>query len=362
MSSRLFQGVVHQMRSCINKTIGVIDDNRIIVACSDLGRIGDVMDVDFIDVTHATDGIYRANGFSFKGISINSYCEYAVFVEGNDEDAARDASILSVSFANIKEYYDEKYSKANFIKNIIMDNIMPGDIYLRARRLHLSGDVTRCVLLVRVKNAEDFSCYEILSNIFPDKSKDFVVSINESDVAIVKEVPNDITNEQMEALAHSLVNTLSGEFFQRSVIGIGSPVSEIRDLARSFKEAQIALEVGKVFDSERIVMNYGNLGIARLIYQLPTTLCESFMKEIFKAGPIESLDQETLMTIKFFFDNNLNVSETSRRLFVHRNTLVYRLEKIKNITGLDLRRFDHAIVFKIALMVNKYLKANPVKY
>jgi len=145
-------------------------------------------------------------------------------------------------------------------------------------------------------------------------------------------------------------------------VGIGTVVDSIKDLARSFKEAQIALEVGKVFDTEKTIVSYNNLGIARLIYQLPTTLCEMFLKEVFKRGSIESLDHETLFTIQRFFENNLNVSETSRKLFVHRNTLVYRLEKIKKITGLDLREFEDAIVFKVALMVKKYLSSSPSKF
>ena len=155
---------------------------------------------------------------------------------------------------------------------------------------------------------------------------------------------------------------MSGEFYLHPYIGIGTTVDNLKDLARSFKEAQTAMEVGKVFDTEKTIVSYEALGIARLIYQLPTTLCETYLKEVFKLGSIESLDQETLFTIQRFFENNLNVSETSRKLFVHRNTLVYRLEKIKKFTGLDLREFDHAIIFKIALMVNKYLKSNPVKY
>ena len=166
----------------------------------------------------------------------------------------------------------------------------------------------------------------------------------------------------MEKLAGSIVDTLSSEFYTHAVVGIGTAVSGIKDLARSFKEAQIALEVGKVFDTEKNIVSYDNLGIARLIYQLPTTLCETFLREVFKRGSIEALDQETLFTIQRFFENNLNVSETSRKLFVHRNTLVYRLEKIKKLTGLDLREFEDAIVFKVALMVKKYLTANPIKY
>ena len=179
---------------------------------------------------------------------------------------------------------------------------------------------------------------------------------------MVKEIKAGIESSDLEKLARSIVDTLGSEFYTRVVVGIGTVVDGIKDLARSFKEAQVALEVGKVFDTEKAIVSYDNLGIARLIYQLPTTLCEMFLKEVFKKGSIESLDHETLFTIQKFFENSLNVSETSRKLFVHRNTLVYRLEKIKKLTGLDLREFDHAIVFKVALMVKKYLTANPVKY
>ena len=168
---------------------------------------------------------------------------------------------------------------------------------------------------------------------------------------LVKEIKAGIDSKDLEKLARSIVDTLGGEFYTKVVVGIGTTVVGVKDLAKSFKEAQVALEVGKVFDTEKAIVSYDNLGIARLIYQLPTTLCEMFLK-----------DQETLFTIQKFFENNLNVSETSRKLFVHRNTLVYRLEKIKKLTGLDLREFDHAIIFKVALMVKKYLTANPVKY
>ena len=216
--------------------------------------------------------------------------------------------------------------------------------------------------VIRIVSKTDISAYDIIQNLFPDKSKDFVININESEIALVKEIKPDTESHDLEKLASSIADTLSSEFYTHCVVGIGTTVTGIKDLARSFKEAQSALEVAKVFDTERIIVSYDNLGIARLIYQLPTTLCEMFLKEVFKRGSIESLDQETLFTIQRFFENNLNVSETSRKLFVHRNTLVYRLEKIKKITGLDLREFEDAIVFKVALMVKKYLNASPEKF
>ena len=148
------------------------------------------------------------------------------------------------------------------------------------------------------------------------------------------------------------------ELLSKTEIGIGTVAPTLKDLAVSYKEAQSAINIGKMFDVERDVMSYENLGIGRLIYQLPTTLCELFLGEVFRKGSIEELDQEILFTIQKFFENNLNVSETSRQLYVHRNTLVYRLDKIQKITGLDLRIFDQAIIFKVAMMVNKYLQSN----
>ncbi|MBQ3918130.1 MAG: helix-turn-helix domain-containing protein, partial [Oscillospiraceae bacterium] len=250
----------------------------------------------------------------------------------------------------------------NFIKNVVLDNVLPGDIVVKARELHFNADVTRVVLLVRILSTNDVSAYDVIQNLFPDKTKDFVFNITETDIVLVKEIRPNMDPKDLEKLARSISDTLSGEFYTRVNVGIGTPVVGVKELARSFKEAQTALEVGKVFDTEKTIVSYDNLGIARLIYHLPTTLCETFLQEVFKKNSIESLDHETLFTIQKFFENSLNVSETSRKLFVHRNTLVYRLEKIKKLTGLDLREFDHAIVFKIALMVKKYLSSNPTKF
>ena len=360
MSNRLYQGVVHQMKEAIDRTIGVIDENNIIIACSDLPRIGETIEID----TYSTmnEEAYVSGHYTYKPFSSSGIDHSTIFVEGTDPQAAKYAAVLAIALQNIKHYYDEKYDRGNFIKNIILDNILPGDIYLKARELHFNNEANRVVLLIRLISKNDISVCDIISNLFPDKNKDFVINISETDIALVKEINSNIEAQHLEKLAKSIVDTLAGEFYTHAVCGIGIVVDNLKDLALSFKNAQLALEVGKVFDTEKSIVNYESLGIARLIYQLPTTLCETFLKEVFKRGSIESLDQETLFTIQRFFENNLNVSETSRKLFVHRNTLVYRLEKIKKITGLDLREFDHAIIFKIALMVKKYLKSNPVKF
>ena len=262
-----------------------------------------------------------------------------------------------VALNDAKTFYEEKHDRGTFVKNIIMDNILPGDIYIRAKELHFATDAPRAVFLVRQVGHADVSTVEILSSMFPDKLQDFVISINETDIAIVKQISASTTNEDLEKIAQGVEDMLKNELFIKSVIGIGTVAEHLRELADAYKEAQTAIDVGKVFDTEKTIINYENLGIGRLIYQLPTTLCEIFLSEVFKKNSIDSLDHETLFTINKFFENNLNVSETSRKLFVHRNTLVYRLEKIKKLTGLDLREFDHAIIFKVALMVRKYLSS-----
>ncbi len=361
MSNRLFQGVVHQMRDAIDRIFGVVDENASVIACSELSKIGEINEYVSFELSDSHD-IFVRDGYTYKPFGPHLKADYAVFVEGTDDVAARYAAILAISLSSIKQYYDEKYDRNNFIKNVILDNILPGDIYVKARELHFNTEVSRAVLLIRIVSSNDISAYEVIQNLFPDKQKDFVFNISETDIVLVKEIKVGIETKDLEKLARSIADTLSSEFYTQAVVGIGTAITGVKDLARSFKEAQVALEVGKIFDTEKTIVCYDNLGIARLIYQLPTTLCEMFLKEVFKKGSIESLDHETLFTIQRFFENNLNVSETSRKLFVHRNTLVYRLEKIKKLTGLDLREFDHAIIFKVALMVKKYLTANPIKY
>lgn len=361
MANRVFQGVVYQMKDAIDRAVGVVDETGTVISCSDLNLIGEVRDGFAAQRMDGGDAFVQG-GWSYHQFSTNKHNDYAVFVEGVDELAGRYAGLLAISLQSIKQYHDEKYDKVNFIKNVVLDNILPGDIYAKARELHFATDVSRVVVLIRVTSGSDISAYDVVSGLFPDKQKDFVFNISETDTILVKEIRRGIDQRDIEKLASSIVDTLAGEHYIKAVVGIGTPIANLKDLATSFKEAQIAMEVGKVFDTEQSIISYDHLGIARLIYQLPTTLCEMFLKEVFRQGSIESLDAETLFTIQRFFENNLNVSETSRGLFVHRNTLVYRLEKIKKLTGLDLREFDDAIVFKVALMVKKYLSANPAKY
>ena len=358
MSNSVFQSVIIQLKDIPDRVFGVMDTEGCVISCTDPALLGERWSAAAMKVAGSGDQIVTFAQKTFKAIlSSANYFEYAVFCSGDDEAAHGYCAMAYIALNDAKTYYEEKHDRGTFVKNIIMDNILPGDIYIRAKELHFATDTPRAVFLVRQVGHGDVATVDVLSGMFPDKMQDFVISVNETDIAVIKQITPSTTDEDLEKLARSMEDTLKNELFIKTVIGVGTVAEHLRSLADSYKEAQTAIDVGKVFDTEKSIINYENLGIGRLIYQLPTTLCEIFLSEVFKKSAIDSLDQETLFTINKFFENNLNVSETSRKLFVHRNTLVYRLEKIKKLTGLDLRQFDHAIVFKVALMVRKYLSS-----
>ena len=356
MSNSVFQSVIVQLRDISDRTFGVIDTEGSVVSCTDMSLLGERWADAALKVGNSAESVVTFAQKSFKAIMGNSnFFEYAVFCTGDDEVAKSFCHVAYVALNNAKTFYEEKHDRGTFVKNIIMDNILPGDIYIRAKELHFATDAPRAVFLIRQVGHSDVATVDVLSGMFPDKLQDFVLSINETDIAIIKQIGANVTAEDLEKMALNIEETLKNELRIKTIIGIGTVATHLRELADSYKEAQTAIDVGTVFDPDKTIMHYENLGIGRLIYQLPTTLCEIFLREVFKKNSLDSLDQETLFTINKFFENSLNVSETSRKLFVHRNTLVYRLEKIRKLTGLDLRQFDHAIVFRVALMVRQYL-------
>ncbi len=356
MAWRMLQNTILQMKEATDRTVGVMNVAGEIVACTDQSLKGTVREEALGALEEMIGSYIVQDGDTYKPVATpGARFEYVVFVSGEDEYARSLAVMAALAVGNAKKYYDEKHDRATFIKNIILDNILSGDIYMKASELRMPLDVPHIVFLIRQVDGADNAAVDVVSNMFPDKMKDFVVSVSEDEIALIREVAADDDLKSFIKLAENIRDTLKSELLAKTEIGIGTIANSLKDLAVSYKEAQSAINIGKLFDTERDVMSYENLGIGRLIYQLPTRLCEMFLSEVFKDNSLESLDSETLMTIQKFFENNLNVSETSRNLFVHRNTLVYRLEKIKKITGLDLREFDHAIIFKVALMVKKYL-------
>ena len=287
MANRLFQNVIHQMKGAVDRVIGVVDEGGVVIACSELVRIGEVKQGLHDALTYMND-VAVLDGYTYRPLSATSKDEYVVFMEGEDKMAEKMSKLLAVSLANIKNLYDEKYDKGLFIKNIILDNILPSDIYIKSKELHFAGDESRIVFLIKFYGKTEVMPFEMLQNMFPDKTKDYVISVGESDVVLVKEVKADADIKDIEKIATNISDTLTSEFYAKVNIGISTVVDNLKDLARAYKEAQVALDVGKVFETEKNIVSYENLGIGRLIYQLPTTLCEMFLQEVFKKGSLES--------------------------------------------------------------------------
>ncbi len=360
MISKAFQNIITQMADVFPKRFGIADSRGLVLAYNGLEPSEDIME-NLVGAASNSDKLLFKDGFTIRSMSNKPYAEYVVYVEGTDETSKYCCNAVAVAANNVRHYYDEKYDKTNFMQNIIFDNLISFDLHQKARELHVDCDVPRAVFFIKVTNPGESGIYEVVRNIYPDKERDFVINIDSNNIVLIKELKEILKPEELEIMARQILDTVNAEIMYPAVIGLSTVAANIDELNNSYKEAQIAIEVGKVFDEEKNILSYENLGIGRLIYQLPIKLCELFLKEVFKKGDITTLDDETILTINKFFENDLNVSETSRQLFVHRNTLVYRLEKIYKLTGLDLRKFDQAIVFKVAMMVHKYLISNPMK-
>ena len=295
------------------------------------------------------------NGCQFFKVFDEQQLEYILLAYGDSEDVYMIGKIASFQIQNLLVAYKERFDKDNFIKNLLLDNLLLVDIYNRAKKLHIGIEVRRVVFLIETNRDKDGNELEKIRGLFGGKSKDFVTAVDEKNIIVVKELADNEQYEDLRKTAEVILNLFRAD--GNSVhISYGTVINELKEVSRSYKEARMALDVGKIFFEEQNIIAYSQLGIGRLIYQLPIPLCKMFIKEIFDGKSPDEFDEEILTTINKFFENSLNVSETSRQLYIHRNTLVYRLDKLQKSTGLDLRVFEDAITFKIALMVVKYMK------
>ena len=295
-------------------------------------------------------------GYQFFKVFDEHQLEYILLAKGGSDDAYMVGKLAAFQIQNLLVAYKERFDKDNFIKNLLLDNLLLVDIYNRAKKLHIETSVKRVVYIIETKHEKDVNALETVRSLFASKTKDFITAVDEKNIILVKEVKPTETYDDLEKTANMVLDMLNTEAMTKVHVAFGTVVGEIKEVSRSYKEAKMALDVGKIFYSDKNVIAYNKLGIGRLIYQLPIPLCKMFIREIFDGKSPDEFDDETLATINKFFENSLNVSETSRQLYIHRNTLVYRLDKLQKSTSLDLRIFEDAITFKIALMVVKYMK------
>ena len=295
-------------------------------------------------------------GYQFFKIFDDHQLEYVLLANGGSDDVYMVGKIAAFQIQNLLVAYKERFDKDNFIKNLLLDNLLLVDIYNRAKKLHIDTEVRRVIFIIETKHEKDSSALDNVRSLLGGRSRDFVTAVDEKNIIVVKELEVSDGHAELEKIAENIYEILKNDGEEDILIAYGTVVNDIKEVSKSYKEAKLALDVGKIFFSEKSIIAYSTLGIGRLIYQLPIPLCKMFIREIFEGKSPDDFDEETLTTINKFFENNLNVSETSRQLYIHRNTLVYRLDKLQKSTGLDLRVFEDAITFKIALMVVKYMK------
>ena len=353
ISNQILQNTIEGLKGIARVELCVMDvDGKEVAATMDMGNCSKPA----VEFASSPADSQEIQGYQYFKIYDEQQLEYILVAGGTGEDVYTIGKMVAFQIQNLLVAYKERFDKDNFIKNLLLDNLLLVDIYSRSKKLHIQTDVPRVVMIVESAGGKDNNVLELARNHFGTNSKDFITAVDESNVIVVKEFAETDTGKEIEKAARSLETALLKEGIREVRIAYGTIVHEIKEVSRSYKEAKMALDVGKIFFDERDIIAYSELGIGRLIYQLPIPLCKMFIREIFGGKSPDDFDEETLTTIYKFFENSLNVSETSRQLFIHRNTLVYRLDKLQKSTGLDLRVFEDAITFKIALMVVKYMK------
>ena len=354
ISAQVITNSIEELRAITRVDLCVYDtDGRIVATTFDAGEMKASLIKNFVDSPADSQVIGQCH---LLKVLDEGELAYVLVAKGNSDDTYVIGKIAVSQLSQLIVAYKERFDRNNFFQNLIMDNLLLVDVYNRAKKLHVEVAVPRVVLIVETKVEKDNTAVELLSGMFSPQSGDFITAVDESNVILIKALTPGEGYEEIEQIANTIVDMMNTEAMMNVRVAYGTIVQELKDVSKSYKEASMALDVGKIFYVEKKVNAYGRLGIGRLIYQLPVNLCNIFIKEIFGTeGPIE-FDEETLTTVNKFFENNLNVSETSRQLFVHRNTLVYRIEKLEKSTGLDVRTFDDALTFKIAMMVVNYMK------
>lgn len=349
------------LRNCIEELYSITKVNlclydttgNIIVTTTETGTLS--QDAVLVFVTSPADSQVISSNHLFK-IYDEDELMYILLATGSGDDVYTVGRIAGSQLRMLLSAYKEKFDRNNFFQNLIMDNMLLVDMYNRAKKLHIEVSVPRLVYIIEAEGDADTTVIQLLKGMFSTEGGDYVTEIDEQNIILVKSVDSDYTQVDLDMVAQSIVDTISAEAMVNVRVGFGSVVQELKDVSKSYKEAMMAVDVGKIFYEERMVNSYSSLGIGRLIYQLPANLCQMFIDEIFKDADPATFDEEIVSTVYKFFENSLNVSETSRQLFIHRNTLVYRVEKLKQITGLDVRIFDDALTFMIAMMVYNYLR------
>ena len=312
ISNQILQSTIDGLKNIIRRELSVAEREGKIVATTEESMVNTVIESADIFIQSPAEN-QLVQGYQYFKVFDNGSPEYIVMIKGEDEEAYRIGKITAFQIQNLLVAYKERFDGDNFIKNLLLDNLLLVDIYSRAKKLRIENNVPRVVFLIETEIDKEFNVVEIVRSIFPTKQKDFVTAVDEKSIILVKELKEKDSKEEIDQISKHIYDTLSAEAMTSVYVAIGTVVNDLKNVSASYKEAKMALEVGKIFEENKKIVNYEQLGIGRLIYQLPAPLCKMFINEVLHGLSMDQFDEETLTTVNKFFENNLNVSETSRQ-------------------------------------------------
>ena len=362
LSAQKLLGTLNEIKEISQLELALFQSNgKVVVSTTDVDSHVENLVSQFLEIP---DTEQVSENCQLYKIEIETETEYVLGTFGTVDNGMVIGKMAASQVRTLILSKSEEFDRNVFIQNVLLGNLLTIDMFSKAKKLHIEAKPRVTFVIDTGKKNTDL-VMEMVKNLSNLKAGDFVTTVDEHSVVLVKDISymeavirNSVElEEELEGIAMSLVDSLHMEAMVKVRVGYGNVANEISDIAQSYQEAKMALQVGKVFYAEKDTISYGNLGIGRLIYQLPMSLCNMFIKEVFGDKVPEVLeDEEAMSTINKFFENNLNISETARQLYVHRNTLVYRLERIEKEIGLDIRKFDDAMTFRIAVMVLAHVK------
>lgn len=234
-------------------------------------------------------------------------------------------------------------------RRTLLGELTGAELDALSHEYQLPRDLERCVMVFHMVQTDRERAYDLLEEITPLEDRDVLIDMDRHTVALIKDVEEVISSDELIQYGQALQETLMSETAHQITVGIGRTCHTVEELRESYSEARKAIEVGRQFQPEASIFAYSRLILERFLMEMPPDVNAAYHSMLFNRRNQRLFNEEMLYTIDMFFKKDLNLSDTARQLYIHRNTLVYRLDKVQRQTGLDLRSFEDAVTFKILM-------------
>lgn len=325
-------------------TAGIFDAQEIVIASTNSSLVG--------------LSFGKTNISSYKIFEISSKLpELRLFVDTSmvsETEVHLYASMISTALMAIFKIYTENYDSENFMKRIIEGEAK--DIPSHARILKIQDEAIRVVFVINAEPKHVEGVLQIVQNMAVGRN-DFLFEKGSGEIVFIRTCKTEPSAGKLHGIAKQISDAVATEVLEFVSVGIGAVVYNLEDVERSYKSAVNALDIGEIFANKNKIYAYSNLGISRLISSVPIGKCKAFLNEVMSHKILSEIDEETLNSIQTFLDCDMNIALAAKSLYIHRNTMVYRLDRLQKQTGLDVRKFEDAMLFEIAMMIHKYLRA-----